>query len=150
MVKKSIKKEGSSIMTSGTLQIRVSTADGTLPVSDATVKVRDAFGHTVHALNTDMNGMTTVVALFAPNRTLSLSPHTAHLAYSLYEVMVTHPGYVPQFVRGVQVFDGEGSLLPVDLVPRTARTDLGDSVNVIELSPTRVPPRGPGQMSPIF
>jgi len=134
-------------MTTGTLQVKVTTADGVVPVSDATVKVRDAMGHTVHALNTDTNGMTTVVALFAPHRTLSLNPHTAHLAYSLYEIMVTHPGYVPQFVRGVQVFDGEGSLLPVDLVPRTARTDLGDSVNVIELSPIRTPPRGAGQMN---
>jgi len=134
-------------MTTGTLQIRVTTADGVMPVSDATVKVRDALGHTVHALTTDTNGMTVVVALFAPNRTLSLSPHTAHLAYSLYEIMVTHPGYVPQFVRGVQVFDGEGSLLPVDLVPRTARTDLGDSVNVIELSPMPTPPRGTGQIN---
>jgi len=132
-------------MTTGTLQVRVTTADGVMPVSDATVKVRDALGHTVHALTTDTNGMTVVVALFAPSRTLSLSPHTAHLAYSLYEIMVTHPGYVPQFVRGVQVFDGEGGLLPVDLVPRTARTDLGDSVNVIELSPMQTPPRGMGQ-----
>jgi len=137
-------------MTTGTLQIRVTTADGVMPVSDATVKVRDAMGHTVHALITDTSGMTVTVALFAPPRTLSLSPHTAHLAFSLYEIMVTHPGYVPQFVRGVQIFDGEGSLLPVDLVPRTARTDLGDSVNVIELSPMPTPPRGSGQMSPPF
>ena len=64
--------------------------------------------------------------------------------------MVTHPGYIPQFVRGVQVFDGEGSVLPVDLVPRTARTDLGDSVNVIEISPMRTPMRGPGQINSPF
>jgi len=133
-------------MTTGTLQVKVTTADGVMPVSDATVKVRDALGHTVHALMTDANGMTIVVALFAPSRTLSLSPHTAHLAYSLYEIMVTHPGYVPQFVRGVQILDGEASLLPVDLVPRTARTDLGDSVNVIELAPMQTPPRGTGQI----
>jgi len=132
-------------MTTGTLQMRITTADGVMPVPDATVKVLDALGHTVHLLTTDTNGMTVVVALFAPNRTLSLSPHTAHLAFSLYQVMVTHPGYVPQFVRGVQIFEGEGSLLPVDLVPRTARTDLGDSVNVIELSPMQTPPRGTGQ-----
>ena len=62
--------------------------------------------------------------------------------------MVTHPGYIPQFVRGVQVFDGEGSLLPVDLVPRTPRTDLGDSVNVVDLIPMRTPPRGSGQANP--
>ena len=137
-------------MTSGTLQMKVTTADGAMPVSDATVKVRDALGHTVYALTTDLNGLTTVVALFAPSRTLSLNPHTAHLAYSLYEIMVTHPGYIPQFVRGVQVFDGEGGVLPVDLIPRTARTDLGDSVNVIELSPMQAPSRGAGQMNPFY
>ena len=126
-----------SIMTSGTLQVKVTTADGTMPVPDATVKVRDGLGHTVHALTTDSSGMTIVVSLFAPNRIVSLNPHTAHLASSVYEIMVTHPGYVPQFVRGVHVFEGEGSLLPVDLVPRTVRTDLGDSVNIVDLSPPR-------------
>ena len=122
-------------MTSGTLQVKVTTADGAFPVPDATVKVRDAMGHTVHALPTDAAGMTIVVTLFAPSREFSLSPYTSHLAYSLYEIMVTHPGYIPQFVRGVRVFDGVGGVLPVDLVPRTTRTDLGDSVNVIEIPP---------------
>ena len=122
-------------MTNGTLQVKVTTADGAFPVSDATVKVRDALGHTVHSLPTDAGGMTTVVSLFAPSREFSMSPYTSHLAYSLYEIMVTHSGYIPQFVRGVRVFDGVGGILPVDLVPRTARTDLGDSVNVIEIPP---------------
>jgi len=49
--------------------------------------------------------------------------------------MVTHSGYIPQFVRGVRVFDGVGGLLPVDLSPRTAQTDLGDSVNVVDIPP---------------
>jgi len=137
-------------MTTGTLQTKVTTADGIVPVSDATVKIRDAFGHTVFVLNTDTNGLTTVASLFAPHRTLSLNPQTAHVAYSLYEVMVTHPGYIPHFVRGVQIFDGEGSILPVDLVARTARTDLGDSVNVTELSAIGVPPRGAGQVNRQF
>ena len=119
----------------GTLQVKVTTADGAIAVSDAAVKVRDGQGHTVYALTSDANGMTTMVTLFAPSRKFSLSPHTSHLAYSVYEVMVTHPGYIPQFVRGVRVFDGEGSLLPVDLVARTPRTDRGDSVNIVEIPP---------------
>ena len=122
-------------MTNGTLQVKVSTADGAIPVSDASVKIRDAQGHTVEALTTDPNGMTVIVTLFAPSRTFSMSPYTSHLAYSIYEVMVTHPGYIPQFVRGVRVFEGEGGLLPIDLVARTARTDRGDSVNIIEIPP---------------
>ena len=122
-------------MPHGTLQVKVSTANGAVPVSGATVKVNDALGHTVFTLMTDVNGMTSVISLFAPSRQLSQSPYTSHLAYSLYEVMVTHPGYIPQFVRGVRVFDGEGGLLPVDIVPRTVRTDRGDSVNIVELTP---------------
>ena len=134
-------------MSSGTLQIKITTGDGAVPVSEATVRIRDALGGIVFVLTSDTDGLTSIVALFAPSRHFSLSPHTSHLAYSAYEVLVTHPGYVPQIVRGVRVFDGEGGLLPVDLVPRTARTDLGDSVNVIELSPIRTPPRGTGQMN---
>ena len=122
-------------MSSGTLQISITTGDGAVPVSEATVRIRDALGGIVFVLTSDVEGMTEMVTLFAPSRHFSMSPHTSHLSYSAYEVLVTHPGYVPQVVRGVRVFDGEGGLLPVDLVPRTARTDLGDSVNVIEIPP---------------
>jgi len=129
-------------MPTGTLQIKVSTAEGAIPVANATVKVSDALGHIVFTLDTDSNGMTIVVSLFAPSRKLSLSPYTSHLAYSLYEILVTHPGYIPQIVRGVRVFEGEGGLLPVDLVARTGRTDHGDSINVIEIPPPGASGRG--------
>jgi len=122
-------------MSKGTLQIKVTTADGRIPVSDANVRVRDAMGGVVYTLTTDVSGLTTVVSLFAPSKELSLSPHSSHLSYSSYEIMVTHSGYVPQFVRGVRVFDGVGGLLPVDLSPRTAQTDLGNSVNVVDIPP---------------
>jgi len=127
-------------MPHGTIQIKVSTAEGTVPVSSANVKISDALGHIVFTLDTDVNGMTAVVALFAPSRKLSQSPYTSHLSYSLYEILVTHPGYIPQIVRGVRVFEGEGGLLPIDLVARTARTDHGDSVNVIEIPPLGASP----------
>ena len=122
-------------MPHGTLQIKVSTANGAVPVFEATAKVSDALGHIVETLTTDANGMTRIVALFAPSRALSMSPFTSHLSYSAYEVLVTHPGYIPQIIRGVRVFEGEGGVLPVDLVARTARTDRGDSVNIIEIPP---------------
>jgi len=96
----------------------------------------------VFVLTTDINGMTTVASLFAPSKKFSMSPHTSHLAYSAYEILVTHSGFVPQVIRGVRVLEGVGGLLPVDLVARTARTDLGDSVNIIEIPP-------PGASEPI-
>ena len=128
-------------MTTGTLQVKVTTDDGRMPVHNANVRVRDALGGIVYALVTDTAGMTEVVTLFAPSREFSLSPHTSHLAYSAYEILVTHSGYVPQMARGVRVFEGVGGILPIDLVPRTEGTDLGDSVNVIEIPPpTAAPP----------
>ena len=129
-------------MPTGTLQVKVTTGDGAMPVSDATVRVRDALGGIVFVLTTDINGMTTVASLFAPSKSFSMSPHTSHLAYSAYEILVTHSGFVPQVIRGVRVLEGVGGLLPVDLVARTARTDLGDSVNVIDIPP-------PGASEPI-
>ena len=122
-------------MATGTLQMRVTTGDGRTPVRDANVRVRDALGGIVYALVTDQSGMTPVVPLFAPSKEFSMSPYTSHLSYSSYEVLVTHSGFVPQMVRGVRVFDGVGGILPVDLVPRTQGTDLGDSVNIIDLPP---------------
>ena len=124
-------------MHSGTLQMKISTAEGTIPVAGAAVKVSDAIGRVVQTLSTDVSGMTAVITLYAPKRELSMNPYTSHLAYSLYEVMVTHTGFIPHIVRGVSVFEGEGSILPVDLVPRTSLTEWGDAINVIDLSPPR-------------
>ena len=122
-------------MASGTLQMKVTTGDGAMPVYNANVRVRDALGGIVYALTTNQQGMTEIVSLFAPSREFSMNPYTSHLSYSSYEVLVTHSGYVPQMVRGVRVFEGVSGILPVDLVPRTETTDLGDSVNIIDIPP---------------
>ena len=135
------KKGRNFIMNNGTLQVKVTTSEGTVPVSGAHVKIGDAFGHIVHTLTTDINGLTAPVKLFAPGKNLSLSPLTSERAYSLYQVLVTEQGYVPQVVRGLRVFDGEAILLPVDLVLHSADSDLGDFINVVEIPPLGVTQR---------
>ena len=124
----------------GMLQVKVTSDEGKMPVQTANVRVRDALGGIVYALTTDIYGMTEEVKLFAPSKEFSMHPFTSHLAYSTYEILVTHSGFVPQMVRGVRVFEGVRGTLPVDLVPRTPGTDLGDSVNVVELPPPAASP----------
>jgi len=120
-------------MANSTLQVQVSSAVDAATLSDATVSIRDALGNIVHTLYTDGNGMTPIAPLFAPNRKYSLNPYSTHPAYSIYEVRVNNFGYVPQIVRGVQVYEGENSFLPVDLEPRDEHSD--HTVNIIEIPP---------------
>ena len=127
-------------MATGTLQVKVSTADGAMPLSGATVRINDALGNELHTLYTDANGVTAMVTLFAPGRNISLNPYASQPAYSLYEVKVNQFGYVPQIVRGVRIYDGESSLLPVNLEPRSEHTD--HTVNIIEIPPPRVAGQG--------
>jgi len=120
-------------MANGTLQIKVTAAGGTMPLPDATVRISDALGNVVHMLYTDRNGMSPMVTLFAPSRSYSLSPYASHPAYSVYEIKVNHFGYVPQIVRGVRIYEGESTVLPVDLEPRSEHAD--HTVNIIEIPP---------------
>ena len=124
-------------MANGTLQIRVSSSIGDMPVSGASVRISDALGNVVHTLYTDKNGLT-MITLFAPGRKKSFTPYSPLPAYSVYEIKVTYYGYVPQIIRGVSIFEGVNSLLPIELEPRNEANYHSDIVNIIEIPPPSV------------
>ena len=124
-------------MATGKLQVRVTAVNGTIMVANANVAINNALGFLSHNLTTDQNGLTAEVELFAPVRELSISPFAPRAAYSLYEVIVSHPQYNTQIVRGVQVFSGATGLLPIDLSPR-ATSGEATLLDIVDIPPSAV------------
>ena len=124
-------------MATGTLQVRVTAGGGVTPVAGANVAITDILGYLAYSLTTDQNGLTEPVNLFAPAKDFYTLSLTTRPAYSLYQMTVSHPDYNTQIVRGVQVFDGVGSMLPIDLSARPARAGL-TLLDVVDIPPSGV------------
>ena len=102
----------------GYLVVRVSTALGAIPLSDATVNIR---GNTkensgvIYSLISDRDGLTEKVELPAPPRTLADTPGNAP-PYSTWNIDVFLDGYVPVLFTGVPVYSSTVSVQPAVLV----------------------------------
>ena len=98
---------------SGFLQVFVRTADGSLPVPAARVRI---YGNgTDRTEYTDRSGKTPWVSLPAPAAALSLSAEN-RAPFALYSVRVEKEGFYTQTTEKVPVFDGISSLQPVHLI----------------------------------
>ena len=127
-------------MPNGTLRIIAATQELAAPLSNAYVTVRDATGTQCAQAYTDLNGETPEFALDAPPLLFSYIPDCMPLPYSLYQVTVAPPGYAPETIKGVQIFSGVGSVLPVEFSSVGAR----NVETEIQLPPhgLRLPPAG--------
>ena len=121
----------------GTLHVRVTTDNGMTPVPNASVVIDDILGYLAHSLITSQNGLTATVELFAPTKNFYISPLESGPAYSTYRVTISHPDFKTQIVRGVQVFDGVDSVLPVDLMLRSPIGGL-TQLDIVEIPPSAV------------
>lgn len=105
---------------SGSLRIRTYTAGGALPVKGATVRITGAGEDNrliSYSLITDRDGQTEVVTLPAPAVDYSLSPNPAELPYSVYDVVITAPGYLTKRINGLTVFSGINSVQLINMIP---------------------------------
>jgi hypothetical protein len=103
----------------GYLQIRVSTAQGAIPLQDAQVVVRTPKerGDTLVALLvSDRSGLTPIVSLPTVPRSMSQSPGNPTPFYS-YLIDVTKEGYYAQYYQNVPVFDGIAAVQSVEMIP---------------------------------
>lgn len=103
----------------GYLKVKVSTARGAIPLEGATVRVRaEGFGDTgaVYSLETDSSGLTDILPLPAPPRSLSQEPNGS-IPYSLWEVSVFCDGFISAIFSGVPVYTGITSVQNANLVP---------------------------------
>ena len=105
---------------SGSLRIRTYTAGGALPVKGATVRITGAEEDNrliSYSLLTDRDGQTDLVTLPAPSVDYSLSPDPAELPYSVYDVVITAPGYLTKRINGLTVFSGVNSVQLINMIP---------------------------------
>ena len=123
----------------GTLHVRVTANSGLTPVPDASVVIDDVLGYLSHSLSTNQDGITPVVELFAPAKNFYTDALISSPAYGLYQITVSHPEYRTQIVRGVQVFDGVGSILPIDLMRLGSNIGLAQ-IDVVDIPPSAVTP----------
>ena len=117
---------------SGTLQIKVYSSIGLIPVENATVVISYTGDPDtpLQTLTTDSSGNTPTISLPTPDVSLSLTPDTEIQPYSEYNITVNADGYEPVTVTGSEMFSGELSLQPIMMNP-VATTNEPDKIVII-------------------
>lgn len=107
----------------GYMQISVNSANGAIPLKDATVRIYEynpetvaSNGGLIKTLKTDRQGRAELVSLSAPPRSSSLYPNSQR-GYSTYNVEAYLDGYYPQQYINVPIFDGITAIQNISLVP---------------------------------
>ena len=117
-----ISSEASTMSGEGYLVVRVSTANGAIPLAGAQVSVRGGeeenkdFYRSVYS---GASGLTERIALPAPLRSLSEAPlANGERPYSLYSIDVFSEGYRDLFLVKVPIFDTITSIQGANMIPK--------------------------------
>ncbi len=109
-------------MGEGYLVVRVSTANGAIPLPGAHVTVRggeESNSDYYRSFYSGASGLTEKIALPAPLRSLSEDPSNGGIRpYALYSIDVFNDGYVDLSFVNVPVFDTITSIQPANMIPR--------------------------------
>lgn len=149
-------------MTDGYFVVRTGIYNQALPVSGAKVYIKRSRGTEFENMPydtaqdvsennyelytvTDENGKSGTVRLEAPSVEYSFGQANADKAYTLFDVLVESEGFVPVFVRGVQVFPNLQSELPINLEPYVTSfpKNYVQTYNVPENASVSTPQRNP-------
>ena len=113
----------------GFLTVRAVTANGALPVADATVHIYeypDEFDKErtdiLYSLRTDSSGKTDKIALDAKDKELSLSPDNVK-PYTTYNITVEKDGFYASEKLNVPIFQGITSVQTVEMIPLSEFSD---------------------------
>lgn len=104
----------------GTLTVRVTAADGALPIMGATVNIIGADNQNrdyYKTQTTNEDGNTPIIVLPTPSPESTLTPNGFQNGYSSFDVDVYAKDYYRKKIYSVSVFSGIDSSLPVSLVP---------------------------------
>lgn len=102
----------------GYLIVKVSTAQGAIPLSGASVSIRGetADSDVLYSLRTNADGQTERVSLPTPPKASSESPGNVK-PYATYSIDVFKDGYLPLYFQNVPVFDSVLSIQPAVMIP---------------------------------
>ncbi len=110
-------------MPQGSLYFTVRTADSAFPVTDATVTLYAPDGAFLGEDRiTGESGISREFFIDAPERALSLRPEEAQ-PYSTVDARIEADGFYTFFIRGIQIFADEQSVLPAEMIPRGQSED---------------------------
>ena len=139
-------------MGTGFLEVRTSTANGSLPVPNAHITVFNG-ENILYEITTDESGIGKPLPLAAPAVSLTLDPNYMGVPYSICDVKAEAEGYATVIIHGVEILDTETSILPIDMVPSLENgTVIEHNVNEhnltsdenrrMDVPPPLTPPRG--------
>ena len=110
-------------MPQGSLYFTVRSADSAFPVQNARIILYTPDGTMLgEDLISNGNGISREFFIDAPDRNLSLRPEEA-LPYSTCDARVEADGFYTFLIRGIQIFAGEKSVLPAEMIPRGQSED---------------------------
>lgn len=99
---------------------RIFTASNAIPLENTIVRIRgggENYRDIQYSLLTDVDGLTPIVYLPAPDKALSLSPSPSEYPYSVYDVEIIKEGYYPKKILDVPLFDSVMAVLPIEMIP---------------------------------
>ncbi len=159
---KTLFERNERIMTDGYFVVRTGIYNEAMPISGARIYIKETRGEQYSSLpydtnedvsqtnydytaTTGENGKSNPIRLSAPSVEYSFGQAEAYRAYSLFDILVEAPGFVPVFVRGVQVFPNIQSELPLNLEPFVGEfaQSTVQSYNVSENASVSTPERNP-------
>jgi len=103
----------------GFLTARIYTSRGQIPVEDAIVTVTNANESTQNIIakrTTDKNGQIAPVTISAPDEALSLEPGN-NKVFSTVDVRVDKNGFYTLFIKNVQVFANQTTVVDTPIIP---------------------------------
>lgn len=104
----------------GYLIVKVSTANGAIPIENASVIVQgkdENNQNVLLSLLTDRDGLTPRITLPAPPKELSEAPSPSSKPYSVYNIDVFKEGYYPQHYNGVPIFQNVTAVQNAHIIP---------------------------------
>lgn len=103
----------------GTLQVNVLSGNNYIPITNATVTIRNTNPQNqtvLEQLTTDSSGQTETVSLPSPPLEYSLTPES-NMPYAEYDVSVSAPGYETTVITGTQLLPDVKAIQDIRLVP---------------------------------
>lgn len=118
----------------GYLSVFVTSADGAVPIPDATVAVRlidNGVPRIIAVLLTDESGQTPELIIQTPSPSLSLDPDPDARPYSLVDIETTAYGYYSTANVSVPIFPGIRSVQNINMIALPEGEQGGQSPDVI-------------------
>ncbi len=142
-------------MPTGNIVFVLRTAAGALPINNGSITVTSESGEVVfyEFLTAASSGLSRTATLETPPRNISLdSGEDTERPYSVYNVAIRAEGNYRMEIDGIQMFEGETTQLPIDLIPLPQGVSSPDAAEIIII---RIPehilrasPNASGQQSP--